>query len=133
MASRFLLVEDLSERAAAVLDDFIGGELALMAPPLLTYEVCNALCKAVSAGFIGRGEGGRRLDAFVRMGIDLLAFQLVDWQRALELSATKAITFYDAAYVVAAETAGVPLLTADDALLRAAAPTVKVIHLKDYG
>lgn len=30
--------------------------------------------KAVSAGFISRGEAGRMLDAFVRMDIDLLAF-----------------------------------------------------------
>ena len=70
---------------------------------------------------------------FVGMGIGCLGLGPGDWQRALELSAAKAITFHDSAYTAAADKAGAPLLTADDALFRAAAPTVKAIHLRDYG
>lgn len=52
MAARFMLSEDLSEKAAKVLEDFISGEVGLIASSLLVYEVGNTLWKAVRRGLV---------------------------------------------------------------------------------
>jgi hypothetical protein len=67
-------------------------------------------------GFIRGAEARGRLVSFIAMGIGCLVFRAADWDRALELATTKGATFYDASYVVAAENATAPLLTADDVL-----------------
>jgi len=132
VAARFLLTEDLSEKAGAVLDDYIGGKVALLAPNLIEYEVGNTLWKAVQRGFIRGAEARDRLGSFFAMGIGCLFFKAADCQRALEMATTKGVTFYDASYIVAAEKATAPLLTADDVLFRAAATTVKALRLSEY-
>ena len=54
VASRFLLVEDLSDKAGLVLEGFLREELDLRAPRMLVYEVGNTLWKAVRQGFMNR-------------------------------------------------------------------------------
>jgi len=56
VASRFLLVEDLSDKARLVLEDFLGEAFDLRAPKLVVYEVGNTLWKAVKQGFINLDE-----------------------------------------------------------------------------
>jgi len=51
VASRFLLIEDLSDKAELVLESFLGEALDLKAPGLVVYEVGKTLWKAVKQGF----------------------------------------------------------------------------------
>ncbi|MFN8188686.1 MAG: type II toxin-antitoxin system VapC family toxin [Gaiellales bacterium] len=93
-----------------------AGALNVIAPPLLMLELVSV--------------AGRRwnLDekALVTMAASLvdLGFELVepDLQRVASWTAA-GLTAYDAAYVTVAESAGVPLITDDDAIL-AVAPAV---------
>lgn len=132
VAARFVLNEDLSERAAKVLEDFINGEVELIAPTLLVYEVGNALWKAAARGLISEGEA---LDSFMNF------FKLRLWRElrveesawALKWGAASGSTYYDSAYVAMAFSEGATLLTADDELESRARDSVRVLHLKDYG
>jgi predicted nucleic acid-binding protein len=47
VAVRFLLDEDLSEKAELVLEDFLKGKLDLLSPELLAYDVGNTLWKSI--------------------------------------------------------------------------------------
>jgi len=56
IASRFLLIEDLSEKAESVLEDFLKGVVDLKAPRLLVFEVGNTIWKSVKRDFISLEE-----------------------------------------------------------------------------
>ena len=56
VASRFLLVEDLSDKAELVLEGFLKDAIDLVAPKLVVYEVGNTLWKAVKQGLIDLNE-----------------------------------------------------------------------------
>ncbi|RJS74003.1 hypothetical protein CW710_02455 [Candidatus Bathyarchaeota archaeon] len=70
VACRFLLVEDLSDKAELVLESFLKGNCDLKAPKLLVYEVGNALWKAVQRGLIGLDEAVEKLNLLIRLKID---------------------------------------------------------------
>lgn len=132
VASRFLLVEDLSEEADALLGDFMGGEVKFIAPKLIAYEVGNTLWKAVARGLIDLEEGLNRFRHFLSLRIDSIELGREGYARILSWSAENEMTFYDGAYVEAAANSGAPLLTADEHLYGAASKTVRAVHLKDY-
>mgnify|MGYP001128625531 CR=1 FL=1 len=74
VASRFLLVEDLSEKAGLVLENFLKGTLDLIAPKLVVYEVGNTLWKAVKQGFISIDEVVQNFAYFLELRIDSIKF-----------------------------------------------------------
>lgn len=57
VAARFLLFEELSDRAILVLRDFLEESSDLMAPRLLVYEVGNTPWKAIRRDILSP-EGG---------------------------------------------------------------------------
>ena len=65
VASRFLLVEDLSDKAELLLKGFLNETLDLKAPQLIIYEVGNTLWKAVERGLIDYEEAERRFAYFL--------------------------------------------------------------------
>lgn len=132
VACRFLLVEDLSEKAGLVLEGFLKGDFDLRAPVLVVYEVGNALWKAVREGLIELDEALQKFSNFLELRIDSIDFDEGERRKVLEWGAKNDSTYYDSAYVMASKRIGATLLTADDALYKKALKEVPVKHLKDY-
>ncbi len=132
VAARFLLVEELSEEAARVLEDFLSGSVDLRAPELIVYEVGNALWRAVRRGFVGGEEAAQKFLHFLRLRIAGVKLSEEDWVEILRWAAENDATYYDAAYVVASKAVGATLLTADGALYEKARGEVAALHLRDY-
>lgn len=132
VASRFLLVEEFSDRAELVLNDFIAGSSDLKAPKLITFEVGNTLWKAVKQGLINLDEAMQKLSYFLELRIDSIELTEEDYKETLIWSTKTEATYYDSVYVKATKKIGALLLTADDTLYEKACREVPTLHLKDY-
>jgi predicted nucleic acid-binding protein len=106
--------EDDAEIAAALLDRFTRGEIILIAPDHIRYEVPSAITLATvrAQPRLTRDQGQAAIQRFLAMGLVtvgddaliLAAFPLVHQHK---------IAFYDAQYLALAERVGCPLVTAD--------------------
>lgn len=112
VAIKWLLEEDGSERATGLF-----SRPPLVAPDLIFAEVSNALWRHVTLGNIAAGEvtsavGGLRetLDAIYR--IDPLS------EDALNIAVALGHPVYDGYYLALARQLGMPLVTADQRLVR---------------
>ncbi len=132
VASRFLLVEDLSDKAELVLNGFLDAAFDLMAPRLVVYEVGNTLWKAVKRGFINLDEAKKRFSYFLELKLDSIELNYMERKKVLEWSAVNNATYYDGVYVISSEKVGATLLTADDTLYEKAVGEVPTLHLRDY-
>ena len=132
VASRFLLVEDLSDKAELVLEDFLGEAIDLKAPKLVVYEVGNTLWRAVKQRFINLDEAIEKFSYFLRLRIDSIESDENEHKEALKWSAKNDTTYYDSAYVEVSKRIGATLLTADDTLYEKAHKEISTLHLKDY-
>ena len=132
VASRFLLVEDLSDKAALVLEDFLQEASDLRAPKLVVYEVGNTLWKAVKQGFINLDEAVQKFSYFLGLGIDSIELAGEEHKEVLEWGVRHDATYYDSVYVRASKNIGATLLTADDVLYKKAHNEVLALHLKNF-
>jgi len=132
VACRFLLVEDLSDKAELVLESFLEGSCDLKAPKLIVYEVGNTLWKAVKQGLIGLDEAVEKLSYLVKLKIDSIELDEKMHKSILVWSVKNDATYYDGAYVMSSKFSGATLLTADDALYRKASKETTTLHLRDY-
>jgi predicted nucleic acid-binding protein len=132
VACRFLLPEELSDRANLVLQGFLDGELELIAPGLVNYEVGNALWKAVRQGVLEFSDAKLAYSDFLRLGlvpVELRREQHID---ALKWGVEVDSTYYDSVYVSLSKSTGATLLTADDALFEKVGGEILAIHLRDF-
>ena len=132
VAARFLLVEDLSDKAGLVLEGFIEGKFDLKAPKLVVYEVGNVLWKAVKQGLINLDEAKEKFSVFLGLKIDSIVLDENEHKEVLEWGTRNEVTYYDSAYVRASIKTGATLITADNALYMRARKEVLAIHLRDY-
>ena len=114
VACRFLLVEDLSEKAELVLESFLEGKRDLKAPKLMIYEVGNTLRKAVNQELIELDEALEKISHLVKLKIDSIELDEKMHRNVLAWSIKNNATYYDGAYVVSSKALGATLLTADD-------------------
>jgi len=84
VASRFLLVEELSDKAGLVLEDFLSGVVDLKAPELVGYEVGNTLWKAVRQGFISVEEAIEKFSYFLELRIGSIKLDEESLRKILE-------------------------------------------------
>ena len=132
VAARFLLFEDLSDKAGLVLEGFIEGKFELKAPKLVVYEVGNVLWKAVKQGLINLDDAKEKFSFFLGLKIDSIDLDENEHEEVLEWGARNEVTYYDSAYVRASIKTGATLITADNALYMRARKEVLAIHLRDY-
>ena len=132
VASRFLLVEDLSDEAGSVLEGFLNGSLDLEAPELVVYEVGNTLWKSTKQSLITVHEASQKFSYFLKLRIDSIKLNEEDHREVLQWSLENKATYYDSAYVKASEKAKATLLTADDVLYSKACRKTPTLHLKDF-
>lgn len=128
VAAKWFNFEELSEKAVECKEAFVGGELQLAAPLHILYEVGNSIWK--NPQLAGR-DACNAIVSLTRLGLELLEPTAKRSVRAMEIARTKRTTFYDAAYLQAAEELNRALLTADQAQVAAAKGIAKTIHLKE--
>ena len=116
VAARFLLSEELSEKAGWLLQKFHEDAIDLKAPGLVNYEVGNALWKAVKEKVIDTNEASRKFSQFIKLKLDCVELDGQESLGALTWAMKNEVTYYDSVYVKASEKTGATLLTADDTL-----------------
>ena len=116
---KLFVAEPLTDEARAF---FAGvaqdGDARLFAPELLYAEVANVLWKYVRREEVSRGvarEGLRKLRELALEDVSVAV--IID--DALVLAMDHGVSVYDACYVAAARLVDAPLITADEALVRA--------------
>lgn len=122
VAVEYLLRTPLGLAAANLIDDAL-----LVAPELMDAEVLSVLRRAVLHGHLTEARALMALDDLAAWPVERISHQSLTrlaWQHHQNVSA------YDALYIAAARTHGLPLLTADGRLSRAAGLGVKVQHLR---
>lgn len=132
VAVRFLLKEDLSSEAEAVLEGFVDGKYDLSAPPLILCEVGNAIRTAAVRGEVSPEAAAVAYGFFLKLGLGRVTFPDEKYGRVLDLCLRRKLSFYDGVYVYWSGVLNVPLLTADDKMFEAAAGEATVVHLRDF-
>ena len=133
VACRFLLIEDLSDKAKFVLKSFLEGKCDLKAPKLIVYEVGNTLWKAVNQGLIEAEEAREKISYLVKLKIDSIELDEKMHKNILAWSIKNNATYYDSSYIISSKVSGAPLLTADDALYKKVSREVPTLHLREWG
>ena len=121
---KWLIEEEDSDKAHAVLQSWVTRDVSRIAPHLLAFEVANALHRRVLRGELNVGDStrmiarllGSRLEFHQPPGLHVRALQL-----ASQLNQNAA---YDAHYLALAESVGCELWTADERFYRAASPGI---------
>jgi len=131
VATRFLLVEELSDKADWLLQKFHDDAVELKAPRLVIYEVGNALWKAAKQKVIDAHEASRKFSQFIKLKLDCVELDEQESLAALTWAMKNDTTYYDSVYVKASEKMGAILLTADDAFYERASKEVPTVHLRD--
>ena len=125
LAVKWLVEEEYSDKAHAILRFWVEQDIACIAPHLMPFEVANALHRRVVRGELDVGD-------CVRMITRLLESRLELHQppglhvRALHLaSQLKQNAAYDAHYLALAESVGCELWTADERFYRSASTSAE--------
>lgn len=136
--SKFFLVdEELVEQAHSVLRAYAAGDIDLVAPFAVMYEVPASIRKAVLRNRISWRQAHTLIDNFVALPLPLItpepatSRQIV--ARAFGISEQLDRSFYDAVFVAFAEMLGLPFLTADKPLATSASTAIEAVFLGDFG
>lgn len=128
LAFKWLVREEYTDKALAILREWLYDEVTPIAPYLLPFEVSNALHKRVNRG-----------ELTVEAAVDLIGNLLdsqIDLHQPLDLHA-KALEMasrfgqpatYDAHYLALAESLDCELWTADEKFFRTASPVVEKVR-----
>ena len=124
LAVKWLVEEDDSDKAHAVLQSWVAQDITRIAPHLMPFEVANALHRRVLRGELNVGDSLRMITRLLASRLDLHHSPGLQ-ARALELaSQLNQGAAYDAHYLALAEEFGCELWTADERFYRAASPGV---------
>jgi len=129
VAVKWFNVEPLREKALIIRDRYVNGEIELIAPDLLYYEVANALRYNPRFGI---EEVKSALKALEDLSIITYDFDGELREKAVELAYRFGITIYDAAYVALAVIRDASLYTANkEVVVKAQLTNVK--YLSEIG
>jgi predicted nucleic acid-binding protein len=132
VALKWYLPEEHREQAWAILAAFQNGELDLVAPNLIAYEIASVLRGRVARGELSVAEGSEVLREFLGVGKELAQPEALTIP-ALSLATELGIWTYDATYLIAAQAVGGELWTADERLWKQTSPRFAwVRRLQDY-
>jgi predicted nucleic acid-binding protein len=103
------------ERALALLDAYLEGQVHLVAPDLLPYEVANVLRYKPDWDAV---RVAQVLDSLFALRLEFVPLSITTLHRAVDLAYTHNIAVYDAAFLALAEGSGAVFVTADEGLVR---------------
>jgi predicted nucleic acid-binding protein len=129
---RHLRDEEATQQADALLEDFLAGKLALLAPMLFDYEIANALRVAVTRQRLSEQDAVAALADFAQFSIIRCDFSGIS-SRTFHLSGQHQRTAYDSAYMALAQARGAWFFTGDKRLFNAVGETLAWVKwLGDY-
>ncbi len=123
-------IEPDREKALEVRAAHLSGEIRLIAPALLPYEVCNALKHSPSYDELSLI---RALDALHKIGLTYKSPDADQMTQTTKLAYRYGLTAYDSSYLACAEVADTSLVTADKRLYDKAMESKRVMLLSGYG
>lgn len=116
LAAKWLVNEEGTGAAVALLEQWADREIAVAAPPLLLIEVTNALYKRIRRGELALSEAVALLRQLLELGIALESPEGLH-QSSLELAEQLGLpATYDSYYLALAASLGCELWTADERL-----------------
>lgn len=122
IALRWVLRDEKEARVDALLDQWIASLTDMLAPPLFTAEITNALYLSVKRNRLLLEEAQLALNTIIQLGVQITEPPGL-YPRSLELAATYGIAnAYDAQYVALAEIESCELWTADERLVTGIKP-----------
>lgn len=117
VAFKWLVQEDLSDKADRVRQDFRQGVHELIAPDVFPVEVAHALTRAERQGRITAAEGAKLFtDLLTTLPRSFPSIPLLP--RAYAISSTARTGVYDCLYLALAEREGSQFLTSDSKLIK---------------
>lgn len=126
VAAKWFNVEELSDKAVNVKDAYVKGDMELVAPTHLIYEVGNSIWKNKQ---LSDNDACDAVSSIIRLDIQLIEPTVQRAQRAMELARQMGTSFYDAVYLQAAEEMKIPLLTADQKQITAGRGVARMLDL----
>jgi predicted nucleic acid-binding protein len=128
VAVKWLVREQHSQKARALLRVHLDRQEAIVAPPLLPIEIANILRQHVRAGKLAPAHARERLTRFLALPISYVT-SLDLYTRALLIAVDHNLpAVYDPSYVGLAESMECPFWTADQRLIRAIGATFPFLH-----
>ena len=124
LAVKWLVEEDDSDKAHAVLQSWVAQDITRIAPFLMPFEVANVLHRRVLRGELSVVDSTRMITRLLESRLELHQPPGLH-ARALQLaSQLNQGAAYDAHYLALAESVGCELWTADERFYRAVSPGV---------
>lgn len=121
--------EEDTEKALDFREKHIAGEIELIDPDLLLYEVANALRYNKS---INETDVKAAVDSLISLGIEIVVPTKEVTDEAISLAFQYNLTVYDAYFIALAKVLAFTFITADERLCRKVKGLPLVHLLKDY-
>ena len=102
---------------------------SIYAPPLILYEIGNALVILVRRRLITKEDALRKFRSIT--AIPILNIREPTLDRVVEIAIELKTTFYDASYLALALEVGVPLITADRELCEKGRKVAETVHASE--
>jgi predicted nucleic acid-binding protein len=117
VALKWLLDEPLSGRAAELVESAFSDAIRLVAPDLLLVEMAHVFWRKERRGELRGADVDAAVEQLTRLPVRTVPSRWL-WEPALGCARDTGASVYDAMYVALADRLGVPLVTADAALVR---------------
>lgn len=128
VAKLYLKDEQYTDKADLLFSRFEQGDIQLIAPRLITYEVPAAIKRGAVRAKAGKEVWQAALSSFQSLGLSIIDDSDAKYE-AIRLAINYACAYYDALYLLLAEDLGCPFVTADDRLWRALRTRVEYLLL----
>ena len=111
----YLKDEEWGQKAISILEQHVAGNVALLAPTILHYEVLNALLVAERMGRTAENVTEEAFCGFVELEINFLD-TFVDYIDILSLARSFRRSIYDGSYISLAKNKNIDFVTGDKRL-----------------
>lgn len=127
---KWYITEKYSEEALKIRDRHVNGEIQLLAPTLLPYEVINAL---KYSNLYTENELKLAATSLLNYGISLHPVTVKYAEKIVEIAVENNITVYDASYIALSVINNTRMITADEKLIEMLKPKIKksVAHISE--
>ncbi len=126
--AKWFVDEIHSDKARELRDRYINGNIEIVAPELMPYEVLNAL---KYTGLFTAEELVMAAKSLSLYGFRLYSLSGKLAEKTVEISVQRDVTIYDASYVALADELGAKLYTADKKLIERAGVDF-VVHISEF-